>query len=97
MPERVDLTRVDTEGVDYLQHAAVPLGAETHGGDDVGVWAKGTGASAVHGSVEENVLFHFFVQATPALRELLCEAGTCNADGVPVELPNPVEFRRVRR
>ena len=89
---RPDLSDVDTEAVDYLQEALVPMGAETHGGDDVGVWARGPGANAVRGSVEENVLFHFLVQATPTLRKRLCDAGTCNADGVPVELPKPADF-----
>ena len=91
---RPDLTDVDTEALDYLQEAHVPMGAETHGGDDVGVWARGPGADAVRGSVEENVLFHFLVQATPALRKRLCDAGTCNANGVPVELPKPADFKR---
>ena len=90
---RPDLDDVDTQAVDYLQQALVPLGAETHGGDDVGVWAKGPGSDAVRGSVEENVLYHFLVQTTPTLRERLCKAGTCNADGVPVELPKPADFK----
>ncbi|BCT91368.1 alkaline phosphatase [Lysobacter helvus] len=91
---RPDLSDVDTEALDYLQEAQVPMGAETHGGDDVGVWARGPGSEAVRGSVEENVLYHFLVQATPALRARLCAAGTCNADGVPVELPKPEDFAR---
>jgi len=33
------------------------------------------------------VIYHVIVQATPKLRGQLCEAGSCNADGVPVELP----------
>ena len=90
---RPDLSKVDTQDVDYLQESVVPLGGETHGGDDVGVWAKGNGADAVRGSIEQNVLYHFLVQATPALRERLCAAGTCNEDGVPVELPKPADFK----
>lgn len=90
--KREDISDVDTEALEYLQEAYVPLGAETHGGDDVGVWARGPGAEAVRGSVEQNVLFHFLVQATPKLRERLCAANTCNADGVPVELPKPADF-----
>jgi len=89
---RRDLAGVDTAALDYLQEAAVPLDDETHGGDDVGVWASGPGAAAVRGTVEQNVLFHFVVQATPALRARLCAADTCNADGVPVELPAPADF-----
>jgi alkaline phosphatase len=46
----------------------------------------------VRGTVEENTIYHFIVQATPKLRERLCAANTCNADGVPVELPKPVDF-----
>jgi len=34
------------------------------------------------------------VQATPRLRQRLCAAGTCNADGVPVALPRPADFMR---
>jgi alkaline phosphatase len=91
---RPDLTAVDTTALDYLQEATVPLSAETHGGEDVGVWARGPGAGAVRGTLEQHVLFHLMVQATPALRARLCAAGTCNADGVPVELPRPADFMR---
>jgi len=93
---RADLTNVDTEALEYLQEAHVPMSAETHGGDDVGIWARGPGAQAVRGTVEQNVIYHLLVQATPALRARLCAAGTCNADGVPVELPKPDDFKRPR-
>jgi alkaline phosphatase len=43
--------------------------------------------------VEQNTIYHFIVQATPKLRERLCAAGTCDANGVPVELPKPADFR----
>jgi alkaline phosphatase len=33
------------------------------------------------------------LQATPSLRERLCAAKLCNADGVPVELPKPGDFK----
>lgn len=89
---RRDLNSVDTENIDYLQASAVPLGAETHGGEDVGVWARGPGAAAVRGTLEQNVLYHLMVQSTSALRARLCKAGTCNAGGVPVELPQPDAF-----
>src|SRR5690606_25554982 len=85
---RPDLTDVDTTDPDYLQEALVPLGAETHGGEDVGIWARGPGSAAFRGTLEQNVIYHVIVQATPALRGQLCEAGACNADGVPVELPS---------
>ena len=85
---RPDLTEVDTTRPDYMQEAIVPLSSESHGGEDVGIWARGPGSDAVRGTVEQNVIYHIIVQATPTLRERLCAAGTCNGDGVPVELPS---------
>ena len=91
---RPDLTHVDTTDPDYMQDALVPLKGESHGGDDVGIWARGPGSDAVRGTVEQNTIYHFIVQATPKLRQRLCAAHTCNADGVPVELPKPADFER---
>lgn len=90
---RPNLSHVDTEAPDYLQEAMVPMSYESHGGDDVGIWASGPGAQAVRGSLEQNAIFHILLQATPALRHPLCAAKLCNADGVPVELPNPDVFK----
>lgn len=84
---RPDLTSVDTEAPDYMQEALVPTEWETHGGDDVGIWARGPGSSAIRGSVEQNTIFHFMLQATPRLRDALCAKGACDANGVPVVLP----------
>jgi alkaline phosphatase len=83
---RPDLRDVDTDDPDYLQEATLPMGSETHGGDDVGVWAIGPGASALHGSIEENVVFHLMLQSQPRLVKLLCGLGDCEA-GVPLRLP----------
>lgn len=91
---RPDLSHVDTEHPDYLQEALIPLKSESHGGDDVGIWAIGPGSEAIRGTVEQNVIYHFIVQSTPKLRQRLCAAGTCNSDGVPVELPKPADFER---
>jgi len=91
---RPDLSDVDTTDPNYMQESVVPLGNETHGGEDVGVWARGPGANAVRGSIEQNVIFHLLEQSTPKLRERLCAQQLCNADGVPVILPRPEDFRR---
>ena len=69
------------------------LQAETHGGDDVGVWARGPGSEAVRGNLEQNTLFHLMLQAQPTLRKVLCDAGGCE-HGVPVTLPDPLRFAR---
>src|SRR5690606_30237627 len=91
---RPDLSSVDTADPDYMQEALVPLKSESHGGDDVGVWSRGPGSQALRGTLEQHVVYHVIVQATPRLRARLCEAGSCNADGVPVELPVPADFAR---
>ncbi len=93
---RPDLSEVDTGHPDFLQEVLVPMTAETHGGDDVGIWARGPGSDAFRGTMEQHVVYHVIVQATPRLRERLCAAGTCNAAGVPVELPDPAGFNTVR-
>jgi alkaline phosphatase len=55
---RPDLADVDTTAPDYLQEGAVPLGSETHGGEDVPVYASGPGSQWVTGVLEQHVLFH---------------------------------------
>lgn len=83
---RPQLRDVDTTDPDYLQESTMPLGSETHGGDDVGIWARGPGSGAVRGSLEQNVVFHLMVQAQPDLVRLLCAMGDCE-QGVPVRRP----------
>lgn len=84
---RPDLTRVKTNDADYMQESILPMKAETHGGEDVAIFANGPGASAFHGELEQNAIFHVIVQHTPRLREALCKLGSCNSDGVPVDRP----------
>ncbi len=84
---RPDLTDVDTTDPDYMQESIVPLGSETHGGEDVAIFARGPGAAAFHGELEQNAIFHVIVQHTPRIRAELCKLGSCNADGVPVDRP----------
>ena len=91
---RPDLTDVDTAHPDYLQEALVPASAESHGGDDVGLWARGPGSAAVRGSVEQNAIYHFMLQSLPSLRAKHCAVGGCDANGVPVELPDFARYRQ---
>jgi alkaline phosphatase len=60
---RRDLTGVDTTGADYLQESTVPLHSETHSGEDVAVYARGPRAHLVHGTMEQNVIFHVMLAA----------------------------------
>lgn len=58
-----NLTGVDTTALSFLQEAAVPLGSESHAGEDVGVWARGPKAYLVRGSMEQNWIFHVMREA----------------------------------
>lgn len=60
---RPDLTNVDTTDPDYLQEVTVPLKGETHGGEDVAVFATGVNAYLIRGSMEENWIFYVMADA----------------------------------
>lgn len=55
---RPDITDVDTADPDYIQQATWARGSETHGGEDVTIWAQGPGAWLFQGTVEQNYIFH---------------------------------------
>ncbi|HEX5007027.1 MAG TPA: alkaline phosphatase [Hyphomonadaceae bacterium] len=61
--EREDLTNVDTTSKDFLQPSLTPLGSETHGGEDVAIFAGGPGANLFSGTVEENEIFHVMAKS----------------------------------
>lgn len=56
--KRPDLNAVNTADLNYLQEAAVPLGSETHAGEEVAVYAMGPRAWLVHGVMEQNWIYH---------------------------------------
>jgi alkaline phosphatase len=66
---RADLTGVDTTAPGFHQEALVPLASETHGGEDVAVYARGPGAHRVAGTIEQNVIFHIMAAAAGLLPE----------------------------
>lgn len=60
---------VDQEQVtdpEYLQQAAIPMGSETHSGEDVAVYAKGPWAHLFDGTIEQNYIFHVMNHAISA-------------------------------
>lgn len=61
---RQNIAAVDTTAPGYHQEALVPTDAETHGGEDVGVYATGPGSQRASGSYEQNLLFHVMLAAT---------------------------------
>lgn len=60
---RGDLTGVDTTALDYRQQALVPMGSETHSGEDVGIFAQGPWAHLFHGVVEQNTIYQVMAKA----------------------------------
>ena len=60
---RMDISTVDTEESGYHQEALIPLGSETHSGEDVGVYGDGRDSYLVGGTMEQNVLFHIMNHA----------------------------------
>ncbi|WP_035487234.1 alkaline phosphatase [Geminicoccus roseus] len=61
---RADLTNVDTTDVDFLQQSLVPLASETHGGEDLGIYAIGPWSHLFQGTVEQNYIFHVMDHAS---------------------------------
>lgn len=61
--QRPDLSQVDTGAQAYRQQALVPMIAETHGGEDVPLYAWGPGDENFAGTLEQNVIFHLAARA----------------------------------
>ena len=60
---RPDLNEEEVEGPAYLQESSVPLSSETHGGEDVPIYAGGPGAAVFHGVQEQNFVYHAMAAA----------------------------------
>ncbi|XP_024910021.1 alkaline phosphatase, intestinal, tandem duplicate 1 [Cynoglossus semilaevis] len=60
---RENITMVDYFDEEYMQQAAVPLDTETHGGEDVAIYAKGPMSYLFHGVKEQNYVAHVMAYA----------------------------------
>lgn len=60
---RPNLSAIDTSDPDFLQESAIPMQSETHGGEDVAIYATGPGAHLVRGVMEQNAIFHVMREA----------------------------------
>ena len=60
---RPDLSSTDTHADDFKQEATIPLETETHGGEDVPIYATGPMAHLIHGSMEQNWIYHVMRRA----------------------------------
>lgn len=64
MAGRVDLSDIDTTAPGFHSESLVPMSSETHGGEDVAIFAIGPGADLVRGVMEQNVIFHVMMEAS---------------------------------
>ncbi len=60
---RPTLTQQQVTNPDYKQEAAVPLTDETHGGEDVAIFAIGADSQLIRGVMEENWIFYVMKDA----------------------------------
>ena len=58
-----DLSSVDTTSPDFHQEAMIGLYGETHGGEDVALYARGPGAELVRGAMDQNEIYHVMRRA----------------------------------
>nr|XP_054333488.1 intestinal-type alkaline phosphatase isoform X2 [Pongo pygmaeus] len=80
---RPDVNESESGSPDYQQQAAVPLSSETHGGEDVAVFARGPQAHLVHGVQEQSFVAHVMAFAACLEPYTACDlappAGTTDA------------------
>lgn len=60
---RVNLTTMTTSNYNFRHPATVPLGSETHGADDIGVYASGPCANLFSGVYEQHIIPHLMAYA----------------------------------
>jgi alkaline phosphatase len=60
---RPDISDVDTEAANYIQQSGVTIASETHGGEDVAIYATGPFAYLFGGTVDENYTYHVMARA----------------------------------
>ncbi|WP_191253652.1 alkaline phosphatase [Kordiimonas sediminis] len=61
--ERPHLTAEEVAKPDFKQQALVPTRSETHGGEDVGLFAIGPWSHLAKGTMEQNVVYHIMHHA----------------------------------
>ncbi len=63
LAERHDPTPAEVADLNYRQQSTVPSPSESHGGQDVTIYAKGPHAYLIGGVVEQNYVFHVIDKA----------------------------------
>jgi alkaline phosphatase len=60
---RPDLSLIETTAPSYMQESTLPMGAETHAGEEVAIYASGPQAHLFKGVLEQNVIYHVMAGA----------------------------------
>lgn len=60
---RNELTQDEVTSPNYKQEAIVPLSSETHGGEDVAIFAEGANSWMFHGVMQQNWIFYVMKDA----------------------------------
>ncbi|XP_014640996.1 PREDICTED: alkaline phosphatase, placental-like, partial [Ceratotherium simum simum] len=83
---RPDVNESESMSATYRQQAAVPLSSETHGGEDVAVFARGPQAHLVHGVQEQTFVAHVMAFAACLEPYTACDL---SPPATPTESANP--------
>lgn len=60
---RPAITDGQTQLIDFMQEATVPLSSETHAGEDVAIYAVGPNAQLFRGTLEQTLVYHIMADA----------------------------------
>lgn len=63
LSKRIDVTTLNQTIYDFAYPATIPVVSETHGGDDVGIFASGPWAHLFTKTIEQNSIPHFIAFA----------------------------------
>ncbi|XP_032087628.1 alkaline phosphatase, tissue-nonspecific isozyme [Thamnophis elegans] len=89
--ERENISAVNFTDANYQAQSAVPLRMETHGGEDVAVFAKGPMAHLLHGVHEQNYIPHVMAYAACiGENQAHCQSGTPGSHSGSVPLISAV-------
>jgi alkaline phosphatase len=61
---RKDPTKIDRSANNFRFPTTLPVDSETHGGEDVGIWAVGPWAHLFQGTLEQHVIPHVMAYAS---------------------------------
>ncbi|XP_016384036.1 intestinal-type alkaline phosphatase-like [Sinocyclocheilus rhinocerous] len=87
---RGNVSAVEHFSEEYMQQAAVPLESETHGGEDVAIYAKGPMAHLFHGVKEQNYVAHAMAYAACLEPYTNCPLRLQGSGGCKITLSGPL-------